>query len=230
MSKTILVTGANGSLGAAVVTHLLAKGYTVIGIDNSLEKLGHTISHERFRFYGADVSDEQLMKTLLPEILHDHQQLHGALMLVGGFAMGDLEATTGTDLQDMFRLNFYSAYHLTRLLYPHFESKQYGRIAFIGARPALEPEAGYKMMAYSLSKSLLFRLADMLNAQSRKADISCSVIVPSVIDTPMNRKSMPDKDPEDWVKPKHIAALLELLFTETGAVLRENVMKVYNRV
>ena len=86
------------------------------------------------------------------------------------------------------------------------------------------------MLAYSLSKSLLFRLAEMLNAQSQKSDISCSVIVPSVIDTPGNRKSMPDKDPEDWVKPKDIAALLELLFTETGAVLRENVMKVYNRV
>lgn len=229
MSKTILVTGANGSLGSVVVKHFLEKNYTVIGIDNSLEKLGVSITNERFIFYGADVADEQLMSKLLQQIISEHGQIHGALLLVGGFAMGSIEATSGKDLQDMFRLNFYSAFHPARILFDHMLSNDYGRLAFIGARPAIVPSQGKNMIAYSLSKSLLFDFAELLNASAKNKNFSASVIVPSVIDTARNRREMPDTNPDNWVKPVYIAELLEMLFSDSGSVLRETVLKVYNK-
>ena len=101
-------------------------------------------------------------------------------------------------------------------------------IVFIGARPALIAAQGKGLIAYGLSKSLLFKLAEYLNEAARGMDISVSVIVPSTLDTPLNRKSMPDVNPGNWVKPSEIAETLEFLVSEKSSSLRETVLKIYN--
>jgi short-subunit dehydrogenase len=103
-----------------------------------------------------------------------------------------------------------------------------GKIVFIGARPALLPEAGHELLAYSLSKSLLFKLAEYLNAAAKGKNISATVIVPSTLDTAVNRKNMPGADPEKWVKPEQLADILEFIVSDKGNPLRETVLKVYN--
>jgi NAD(P)-dependent dehydrogenase (short-subunit alcohol dehydrogenase family) len=103
-----------------------------------------------------------------------------------------------------------------------------GRIVFIGARPALQASAGKNLIAYGLSKSLLFKLAEYLNAEAKGKNITVSVIAPSTIDTEPNRKSMSDADFDKWVKPEALAEVLEFLMSEKGNVLRETVLKVYN--
>ena len=84
------------------------------------------------------------------------------------------------------------------------------------------------MVAYGLAKSLIFRLAELMNAEAKGTNVVTSVIVPSTIDTPQNRKSMPDADPTKWVKPEAIADVIYFYCTDAAAVLREPVIKVYN--
>jgi len=84
------------------------------------------------------------------------------------------------------------------------------------------------MVAYSLAKSLIFRLADLMNEEAKGHNVVTSVVVPSTIDTPQNRKSMPDADPSKWVKAEAIANVIHFYCTEEAAVLREPVIKVYN--
>ncbi len=99
-----------------------------------------------------------------------------------------LADTSGEDLQKQIALNFETAYFVTRPLFEHLMKNKRGTIVFIGARPALNPAQGKGLIAYSLSKSLLFKLAEFLNEEAKGINVSISVVVPSTLDTPLNRK------------------------------------------
>jgi NAD(P)-dependent dehydrogenase (short-subunit alcohol dehydrogenase family) len=83
-------------------------------------------------------------------------------------------------------------------------------------------------VAYSLSKSLVFRLAELFNESGKSKNISATVLVPSTIDTPQNRASMPDADFAKWVPAASIADVVAFLLTDSGHMVRETVVKVYN--
>jgi NAD(P)-dependent dehydrogenase (short-subunit alcohol dehydrogenase family) len=228
MPKTILITGANGGLGAATVKKFLDKGYKVIAVDQSGTHLGFAAGHDNFELRSVDATNEQAVSVFVEEIIELYDNIDGALLLVGGFAMGDIVATDGEALRKMYSLNFETAYFFARPLFQHMLEKGYGRVAFMGARPALKPEQGKGALAYSLTKSLLFRLAELLNATAKGKNVVASVIAPSTIDTPVNRKDMPDADFSAWVSPADIATLLEFICSEEGNALREPVYKIYN--
>ena len=84
------------------------------------------------------------------------------------------------------------------------------------------------MVAYGLAKSLIFRLAELMNAEAKGSNVVTSVVVPSTIDTPQNRSAMPDASFDTWVKPEAIAELIHFHCTDAAATLREPVIKVYN--
>jgi NAD(P)-dependent dehydrogenase (short-subunit alcohol dehydrogenase family) len=228
MPKTILITGANGGLGAATVKKFLDKGYKVIAVDQSGTHLGFAAAHDNFELRSIDATNEAAVSTFVEEIIELYDNIDGALLLVGGFEMGGVEATDGAALRKMYSLNFETAYFFARPLFTHMLKKGYGRIAFMGARLALKPEQGKVALAYSLTKSLLFHLADLLNATAKGKNVVASVVAPSTIDTPANRQSMPDADFSAWVKAEDIASLLEFICGDEGNALREPVYKIYN--
>jgi NAD(P)-dependent dehydrogenase (short-subunit alcohol dehydrogenase family) len=228
MPKTILITGANGNLGAATVKKFLDEGYKVIAIDHSGTHLGFAAGHENFELRSVDVGNEQVVDDFLKEVILLYGSIDAAILLVGGFAMGDIAATDGEAMRKLYSLNFETAYFVARPLFQHMLQKDYGRLVFIGARPALKPEQGKGVLAYSLSKGLLFHLAELLNATAKGKNVVASVVAPSTIDTPLNRKDMPDADPSTWVRPEQIAGLLEFICSEKGDALREPVYKIYN--
>ena len=85
------------------------------------------------------------------------------------------------------------------------------------------------MVAYGLAKSLIFRLAELMNDEAKGKNVVTTVVVPSTIDTPPNRKAMPEANFENWVKPEAIANVIYWHCTEEATVLREPVLKVYNK-
>lgn len=142
--------------------------------------------------------------------------------------MGDLGQTSGNDIREQITLNFETAYYVTRPLFAHLVGNKRGSIIFIGARPAIKAAQGKTLIAYSLSKSLLFKLAELLNEAAKGINVSVSVVVPSTLDTPLNRKSMPDVNPENWVKTTDVAETLEFLVSDKSKALKETVLKIYN--
>lgn len=228
MPKTILITGANGGLGAATVKKFLDKGYKVIAVDSSGTHLGFAAGHDNFELKAVDATNEAAVSTFTEEIIELYDNIDGALLLIGGFEMGDVAATDGAALRRMYSLNFETAYFFARPLFTHMIEKGYGRIVFIGARPALKPEFGKGALAYSLGKSLLFHLADLFNAAAKGKNVVASVVAPSTIDTGPNRKSMPNADFDAWVKPEDVANLLAFICSDEGKAIREPVYKIYN--
>ena len=154
--------------------------------------------------------------------------IDGALLLVGGFTMGSLADTKINDIKKQFALNFDTAYHVARPLYAHMKENRNGRLVFIGARPALEAGAGKGLIAYGLSKSLLFKLAEYINEDAKGTNVTATVVAPSTLDTELNRQQMPTADPEKWVKPEVLAGILEFIVSDKAHPLRETVLKVYN--
>ena len=226
--KSIIITGANGNLGTAVVKKFLDEGYKVIALDHTNDQLDFASGNSNFEFKTVDLGNEETATSFVKETIAKYQKIDGALLLVGGFAMGTIETTTGADIDKMISLNFKTAYYISRPLYQHMMTNGYGRLVFIGARPALKPEQGKGVIAYALSKSLLFKLAEFLNAEAKGKNVVVSVVAPSTIDTPQNRKSMPEAKPDNWVKGEQIAEVLEFICSDKGSPLREPVFKVYN--
>ncbi|GAC1569057.1 MAG: 3-oxoacyl-ACP reductase FabG [Chitinophagaceae bacterium] len=226
--KTIIVTGANGNLGTACVKKLLAEGHRVIAADGSDNHLAFAVGNANYEFATVNLSNEAGTGTFITGIISKHGKVDGALMLVGGFAAGDIAATTGADVQKMFSLNFETAYFMARPLLQYMQQNNYGRLIFIGARPALVPAQGKDLLAYSLTKSLLFKLAEYINEAFKGKNITASVIVPSTIDTALNRESMRGADPANWVTPEALAETIAFILSDKGNALRETVLKVYN--
>ncbi|MHA4810412.1 SDR family NAD(P)-dependent oxidoreductase [Flavitalea flava] len=228
MSKLIIITGANGNLGSATVKKFLDQGYKVIAVDHSGEHLEFARTNPDFELKQVDLSDEKATEAFVQEVIGRYGKVDGALLLVGGFAMGDIAATDGAALKKMYSLNFETAYFLARPLFQQMLKQDYGRLVFMGARPAVKAEQGKGVIAYSLTKAMLFHLAELLNASAKGKNVVASVVAPSTIDTALNRQSMPDADPATWVKPEQIADVLEFICSEKGSPLRESVYKVYN--
>lgn len=226
--KTVIITGANGNLGIATVKKFLDEGYSVIAVDSKDDHLGFARDHKNFEFRTVNLTAETEALQFVNEAIAKHGRLDGACMLVGGFAMGNIAGTSGSDIQKQLSLNFETAYFLARPLLQHMKQNGYGRLIFIGARPAINPAQGKDLIAYGLSKSLLFKLADFINEENKGLNVTASVVIPSTIDTALNRKSMPDVNPSNWVKPEQLADVLEFIISDKGNPLRESLIKVYN--
>jgi NAD(P)-dependent dehydrogenase (short-subunit alcohol dehydrogenase family) len=226
--KKVIITGAGGNLGAAVTKEFLDKNYQVIATVGNEAMRSEIPENERLDIQLVNLANEEESGHFIQNCIEKYKTIDAALLLVGGFAMGDLASTSGADLHKQISLNFETAYYVTRPLFAHMMEKKQGRIIFIGARPAILASQGHDMLAYSLSKSLLFTLAEFLNEEAKGTNVTVSVIVPSTLDTPVNRKSMPDTNPQNLVKPSDIAAILEFVVSDKGGPLRETVLKVYN--
>jgi NAD(P)-dependent dehydrogenase (short-subunit alcohol dehydrogenase family) len=224
MKKNVLITGASGNLGKATVEKFLAEGYRVLVTVSP----GKTFSPDKEVIsYEADLTHEQSVNDVVAQIIEQHKTIDAALLLVGGFAMGNIGNTDGDSIRKMMELNFNTAYHVARPVFNQMVRQGGGRLVFVGSRPALVAAEGKNTLAYALSKSLVFKLAELLNAAGESNNVVSSVIVPGTIDTPLNRKSLPDANFADWVTPEEIAEAISFIVSNNGKALRKSVLKLY---
>ena len=226
-SKTVIITGAAGNLGAVVSDHLLSKGYNIVAVLHDEASKDKLPVHDLLDLRVIDLVNETETEGLIEEIIEKNKRIDAVIMLAGGFTMGNITKTGSTRIKEQISLNFETAYNIVRPVYDHMIKSNYGRFVFIGARPAIKPTDGKNMIAYGLSKSFLFKLAEYINADVKGKNINASVIVPCTIDTEANRKSMPDADFAKWVKPEAIAETIGFVLSEPASALRETVLKMY---
>ena len=222
-SKNILITGATGNLGQAVCNLSLEAGYNVIGTYEPGDKIEKS---ENMEYFEVDLTSDIHTSDLISNLKNSHKELHAAILLVGGFAMGNIFNTTTDDLRDMYELNFMTAFNCIKPTYKWMKETGGGRIVLVGAKPALEGGA-YEVIPYALAKGSVIQLAGILNETGKQDNIVVSTIVPSIIDTPPNRKAMPNANFPDWVTPGNIAGNILHLISEEGSDLRNPVLKLY---
>jgi NAD(P)-dependent dehydrogenase (short-subunit alcohol dehydrogenase family) len=158
----------------------------------------------------------------------DAAPLRGLVNLVGGFAMGGrVHDTPIEEFEKQFRLNLRSTYLMTQAAVPSMLEHEGGSIVCVGTRAAVQPFKG--AAGYISSKAAVIAFAQAVAAEYRDDGIRCNVILPSVIDTPANRASMPKADHDRWVKPEAIAGVISHLLSDDSAPTSGAAIPVYGR-
>ena len=225
--KTAIVTGASGNLGQAVVKKFIDEGYNVIGTIIPNDPTPMDFPTDRFEKSVVDLMNEEDSQKFVASVISKYGSVDAAVLTVGGFAMGKIADTSTGDIMKQYKLNFETAYNVARPLFVQMMKQNSGRIFIVGSRPGMDAKNGKGMVAYGMAKSLIFRLAELMNEEAKGHNVVTSVIVPSTIDTPQNRNSMPDANFKDWVKAEEIANTIYYYCTADAGSLREPVIKVY---
>ena len=226
--QTAIVTGASGNMGKAVVKKFIEKGYKVIATAVPGDHTAVDYPADQFETVQVDLSSETAAAKVVEDVVANYGAVEVAVLTVGGYAQGDIGSTTSADISKQYKLNFETAYHIARPVFSAMMKAGRGRIFLIGSKPGLSAKNGKGMVAYSLAKSLIFHLAELMNDEAKGKNIVTSVVVPSTIDTPQNRGAMPSGNFEAWVKPEQIAEVIYFYASNEADSLREPIIKVYN--
>lgn len=137
--------------------------------------------------------------------------------LVGGFHMGEpVHATPAEKWDLMLDLNAGTLLNTVRAVVPRMLDGG-GKIVTVGAGAARQGMA--QMGAYVAAKSAVIRLTENMAAELREKGINVNCILPSIIDTPQNRATMPDANPRRWVPPEKLAAVIAFLASEEASAM-----------
>ena len=224
MTKIVIVTGSSGNLGQAVVKKFTNKNYHVIG---TVTASASATAENHFETAVVDLAKEEDVAAFVNRVIEKYKRIDTAVLTVGGFAMGKIADTSTSDIYKQYQLNFETAYNIARPVFVQMLKQNTGRIFLIGSKPGIDATNGKGMTAYGLAKSLIFRLAALMNEEAKGYNVVTSVIVPGTIDTPQNRKAMPDADVNNWVKAEEIADIIFYHSSDAANSLREPIIKVY---
>jgi NADP-dependent 3-hydroxy acid dehydrogenase YdfG len=204
--KNLIVTGASGNLGSAVVNKFVSEKWNVTG---TVQQGSNKVSeNENENYSSLDLLDSSACTSFMNSTIEGSGNIDVAVLTVGGFAMGEITNTNIEDINKQYELNFQTAYNIAQPVFLQMMKQEGGIIFLLGSRPGMEVGKGTKSIAYALSKSLIFRLSEIMNADAAGKNVKTIVLVPNIIDTPQNRKSMPDADFSKWMTPAAIAEII----------------------
>jgi len=220
----VLVAGGTGALGAAVVRDLLESGHVVTATFISPQERERMPAGERLTLVEADLLDPAAAAEAVAVV----DDLEAVVNLVGGFAMGPKVGDAELEgFERMLRLNLVPAFNLAHAAMPVLAAAGGGAFVCVSARAALEPFAG--AAGYVTAKAGVLALVRALDAEYREAGVRANAILPSVIDTPANRESMPGADTSKWVAPGEIARVIAFLVSGDSAPTSGAAVPVYGR-
>lgn len=204
--KNIIVTGSSGNLGSAVVNKFLEENWMVTG---TVHKERNKVSeNKRENYFSLNLLDSAACEAFINTVVKKSETIDVAVLTAGGFEMGGISETTITNINRQYELNFQTAYNIAQPVFMQMMKQQSGVIFLVGSQVGMNANEGEKSIAYSLSKSLIFRLSEILNAAATGKNIKTTVLVPKIIDTPQNRESMPQEDFSKWITPSAIAEII----------------------
>ena len=229
MARSALVTGGTGGLGVAVTTAFLDAGWRVVVPWVVERELARMPKHPRLKLVRADLFDEKsALECAAAAASNADAPLRAVVNLVGGFAAGGrVHETPVEDFETQLRLNLRPAYLVCHAAIPHLLAAGDGAIVCVSSRAALKPFPG--AAGYIVAKAAVLTFVDVLHAEYGADGIRANAILPSVIDTPANRRSSPDADHSRWVAPAQIASVVRFLCEDGSGVVGGAHVPVYGR-
>ena len=220
--KTVVVTGGSGAVGRVASRRFAEAGAQVVVADMAPppDEAGVVVFHE------TDVLDEASVRGLFERVASEFGGPHVLVNIAGGFRFGPaVEEMDESDWDGLLQLNLKSAFLTIKNVLPYMKAQGYGRIVSIAARSGLH---GDPMVAhYSVSKGGVILLTQSVAAEVKAHDITVNAVLPSIIDTPMNRAAMPDAKVERWVQPDDLANVLLFLASEEARAVSGAAVPVY---
>jgi NAD(P)-dependent dehydrogenase (short-subunit alcohol dehydrogenase family) len=142
--------------------------------------------------------------------------------------MAKVADTSLADFEKQWRLNTVTCFLACREAVKVMrKSGRGGRIVNVAARPVVQPTGG--MVAYVTAKAGVASLTQTLAAELLPENILVNAVIPSTIDTPANRASMPQADHTKWPTPAQLAETIVFLASEQNAVTSGTLVPVFGR-
>lgn len=229
--KVVLITGPAGNLGSAVVKRFTAEGSSLVLLDHHEDRLNNLYtqlenSPDHLLISSIDLTDALKVSSAVSKAVDHFGRIDILVHTAGGFRMGEkVHETTDKTWDVMMDLNVRTLLNISKAVVPFMLEKKSGKIISIGARNALSGKA--RMGSYSASKSAVLRLTESMAAELKSQGINVNCVLPGTIDTPENRKAMPDADTSKWVSPDSLAGIILFLTSDAARDINGAAIPVY---
>jgi len=223
----ILVTGAEGILGAAVTRKFLSEGHRVFGTFQKASTTTHK-ARTSLEWIQADLAKPAEVQKVVEYVVKKEGSIDAVVHCAGGFKFAKIEETSDADYEFLLESNLKSSFYVARAVIPSMKKNKSGRIVFIGSKSTFNPPAG--MSAYASAKSGVAALTSALAEETKNFNINVNCVMPSIIDTPTNRKDMPKANFENWVTPDALADIIYSLTQTWGDPITGAMIPVNGRV
>ena len=223
--KVVVVTGASGALGSAVVRTLRVCNAVVAQIDHAPVAAGDA---EPLKFGGFDLAETQAATAALAEVAAATRKIDALINIAGGFQFHKLEAHSLEHWDAMYHQNLRSAVACCAAALPYIRASGAGRIINLGAAGA--EHAGAGMGPYAAAKAGVAKLTESLAEELKDQRVTVNAILPSIMDTPRNRRDMPEADFSRWVPLESVAKLMAYLLSDAAAPINGALIAIKGRV
>ena len=229
--KTIVVTGGFGALGSGVAAAAVDRGASVAVLDvapSAPQALADRLGPKALLIGGVDLSSPEGAQKAMGAVKANFGRLDALLNIAGGFQWERVEDGAGESWDRMFALNLKTALNACKAALPYLMESGAGRIVNVGAQTALKAAAG--LGPYAASKSAVHRLTESLAEELKLKGVTVNAVLPSIIDTPANRRDMPKADFDRWVSPADLAAVILFLASDEAKAVTGALIPVCGRV
>lgn len=208
--SVVVITGAAGYLGQVVAAELGMMGYRLMLVD--LNQPPWDGDSDAVSIGNVDLTDPEHATEVVSQTLEYFGSLDAVINLAGGFAW-ELQAESSLETWDaMYAMNVQTTVNMCQAALPALLEQQSGVIINVGAAAAHKADAG--MGAYAAAKSSVLRLTEALAQEHKQDGIRVNAVLPSIVDTPLNRENMPEADFNVWVQPVSLAGVIAFLLSE----------------
>jgi NAD(P)-dependent dehydrogenase (short-subunit alcohol dehydrogenase family) len=223
----VVVGGASGGLGPALVAAFLARGDRVVGVGGpGQDVVALTAARPGVEWHAADLTRHEAVEALWRRI-DEAGPPRWVVNLAGGFRGGRLVDSSPEDYERMLALNLDATWWSCRAAAARLAAGGGGAIVNVASRSALVTEGG--AAAYAVAKAGVVKLTEVLAEEMKESDVRVNAIVPAVIDTPQNRQGMPAGLMRKAVAPEAIARVILFLCSEAAGIVTGAVVPVYGR-
>ena len=226
--RVIAITGASGALGSAVARAAAEQGARLALIDFAHHPPAEVIGAETLFLGGVDLTDAESATAAIDAAAKRFEGLDALINIAGGFAWETHADGDEATWRRMFAMNLQTASNAARAAIPHLRRSATGRMVNVGANAALK--AGVGMGAYAASKAGVHSLTQALAEELKGDGVTVNAVLPSIIDTPANRKDIPKADFATWVRPEELSAVILFLASPEASAVTGALIPVTGRM
>jgi NAD(P)-dependent dehydrogenase (short-subunit alcohol dehydrogenase family) len=233
--RVAVITGATGALGRVVTRELLRKGIGCVAVYHREESQGELLSFlgplsKGLASVRGDVTVATDVEGVFAQTMAQFGRIDILLNIAGTYKGGaEVQGTSESDWDFMMDVNLKSAFLCCRAALPIMVKQNYGKIVNVCSRAAVEKRYRSKSSAYAVSKAGVAVLTEAIAEEVKKLDINVNAIIPSTMDTPGNRATMPQADVSRWVRTEDVAKVILFLISDESKVTSGALIPVYGK-
>ena len=228
----VLVTGAVGGLGTAMVQRLLGEGYAIIACDRREDIVGGwlqqlpTNQQERVNFYPLDVTKEEQVNALADTLRGKGVHIAYLVNNAGIHGAGGAATTESRIWERTLRVNLHGTFYLTRAFSLAMKERNFGRIVNIASQSAYLPNT--EQEPYAAAKAAITGYTRAVALDLAQYGVTVNAIAPGmilhdglrVVFTDEELARMAQRIPAGRPgKPDEIAATISFLLSDDAAYI-----------